>query len=403
MPQTVNFDLTEQAFVEDPYPFYRDLRENGALHWHKNGFWMVMRYADSIAMLQDPRFIRPPRKSQEELDRLFENEELSPAAFLNSYGILWQNPPDHTRLRRLFTKAFTPRVVDSLRPNIRDNTHRLLDAAEDKGQLELIDDLAHPLPILVIMEMLGVPRSDREQLRLWGQNLIATFDPFLGDEKVQARGNEAIGKFMDYFRSLINRRQAEPRDDLLSSMISVQAEGERLSERELLANAIFLFVAGHETTTGLLGNGMLALLRNQEELNKLSKDFDLIDEAVEELLRYDSSQQTIFWTVSETVDWNGHEISPGDLVIIMVGSANRDPVQFSKPDKLNIKRLNNRHLAFSHGIHYCLGAPLARAHAQIALPAILERFPNVSLSDKPKWQKTIFIRELRKLEINLGI
>lgn len=402
MLQTVKLDLTEPAFVEDPYPFYRQLREDGPIHWHENGFWMVMRYADAVDMLQDPRFIRPPTKSPDELERLIENGELSPAAFLNSYGILWQNPPDHTRLRRLFTKAFTPRVVDGLRPNIRGNMDRLLDLVADKEQMELIDDVAHPLPILVIMEMLGVPMEDRGQLREWGQDLIATFDPFQRDEETQERGNTAIANFMEYFRGLIERRRSQPTDDLLSSMISVQDEGEKLSDRELLANAIFLFVAGHETTTGLIGNGVLALLLNQDQREKLYADPSLIDGAVEELLRYDSSQQTIFFTVSESINWAGQEIKPGELVLIMVGSVNRDPDRFSDPDSLDITRSDNRHLAFSHGIHYCLGAPLARAHAQIAIPALFQRFPDLSLAGTPKWQETIFIRGLSDLPLSLN-
>ena len=399
MTTGVRLDWESPAFLADPYPFYHRLRAADPVHRHETGFWLVTRYSDAVAMLRDPRFVRPPGPAAAG-DAPVEGEQLSPREFLRAYGILWQNPPDHTRLRRLVNKAFTPGAVDVLRPRIQAFVESLLDAAEERGSADLIPALAYPLPVSVIAELLGVPPADHDTFRQWSRDLVGAFDPARGPDALDL-GNSAIESFLTYFRELVAERRARPRDDLLSALIAARDERERLSERELLANVIFLFVAGHETTVGLIGNGTLALLRHPDQLAKLRHDPALSPGAVEELLRYDSPQQTIFWTVTEDVTWAGKLIEPGQEVLIMVGAVNRDPERFADPDGLDIARTDNRHLAFSHGMHFCLGAPLARAQAQIAIPALVARFPDLALASEPEWHQTMFIRGLRALPVTL--
>jgi pimeloyl-[acyl-carrier protein] synthase len=395
----IKLEWASPAFLADPYPFYHRLRAADPIHRHESGFWLVTRYADAVAMLRDPRFVRPPGPASKDIS-LMEQEQLSPREFLRAYGILWQNPPDHTRLRRLVNRAFTPGVVDALRPGIQAIVKSLLDAAQERERTDLIADLAYPLPVRVIAELLGVPIADHDSFRQWSRDLVGAFDPARGPDAARL-GNAAIERFMSYFRELIAERRARPRDDLLSALIGARDAGERLSEQELLANVIFLFVAGHETTVGLIGNGTLALLRHPDQIAKLRHDPELASSAVEELLRYDSPEQTIFWTVTEDVTWGGKLIRPGEEALIMVGAVNRDPERFADPDRLDLTRADNRHLAFSHGIHFCLGAPLARAQAQIAIPGLLRRFPELAVADEPVWQATMFIRGLRSLPVTL--
>jgi hypothetical protein len=397
---TIQLDWSSPAFLADPYPFYHRLRAADPVHLHETGFWLVTRYADAVAILRDPRFARPPGPAAENVDSLVERDQLSPREFLRAYGILWQNPPDHTRLRRLVNKAFTPGVVNALRPKIQAIVDDLLHAAQERGGADLIADLAYPLPVQVIAELVGVPLEDRDSFRTWSLDLVGAFDPARGHDAMQ-RGNMAVEAFVHYFRDLITERRARPREDLLSALIAAQDAGDRLSERELLANVIFLFVAGYETTVGLIGNGVLALLRHPDQLAELRGDPALAASAVEELLRYDSPQQTIFWAVTEDVCWGDKVIRPGQEVLIMVGAVNRDPERFEEPDRLDLTRADNRHLAFSHGIHFCLGAPLARAEGQIAIPAVIRRFPNVALAAEPEWQPTVFIRRLSSLSVTL--
>jgi hypothetical protein len=397
---TIQLDWSSPAFLADPYPFYHRLRAADPVHLHETGFWLVTRYADAVAILRDPRFARPPGPAAENVDSLVERDQLSPREFLRAYGILWQNPPDHTRLRRLVNKAFTPGVVNALRPKIQAIVDDLLHAAQERGGADLIADLAYPLPVQVIAELVGVPLEDRDSFRTWSLDLVGAFDPARGHDAMQ-RGNMAVEAFVHYFRDLITERRARPREDLLSALIAAQDAGDRLSERELLANVIFLFVAGYETTVGLIGNGVLALLRHPDQLAELRGDPAFAASAVEELLRYDSPQQTIFWAVTEDVCWGDKVIRPGQEVLIMVGAVNRDPERFEEPDRLDLTRADNRHLAFSHGIHFCLGAPLARAEGQIAIPAVIRRFPNVALAAEPEWQPTMFIRRLSSLPVTL--
>jgi pimeloyl-[acyl-carrier protein] synthase len=400
MATTVTLDWSSPDFLADPYPAFHRLRDADPVHWHESGFWLVTRYEDAAAILRDPRFVRP-RGPGVDVERSGGDAYTSPRELLQAFGILWQNPPDHARLRRLVNRAFTPGVVDALRPRIQAIVDDLLHAARGRERVDLVPELAYPLPVRVIAELLGVPLADRAMFRGWSSDLVGAFDPARGPGAVE-RGNSAIEAFLGYFSDLIQERRASPGDDLLSALIEARDAGDRLTEHELLANVVFLFVAGYETTVGLIGNGVLALLRNPDQLAKLREDPGVTTSAVEELLRYDSPQQTIFWTVAEDVTWDDKRIRPGQEVLILVGAANRDPARFPQPDRLDVCRNDNRHLAFSHGVHFCLGAPLARAEAQIAIPSLLRRFPGLALADEPEWQPTFFIRALKSLSVQIG-
>ena len=400
MTSAVTLDWTSPAFLADPYPAFHRLRAADPVHLHESGFWLVTRYADAHAILRDERFLRPRELTREEAEARAAKGELGPRAFLSSAGILWANPPDHTRLRRLVNKAFTPAVVDALRPTISTMVDELLDAGEERGRMDLIADFAYPLPVRVIAELLGVPLEDRHVFRDWSRDLVGAFDPARGPGAAE-RGSSAIEAFMGYFTELIAERRARPADDLLSALLAARDGGGLLSEGEILANVIFLFVAGHETTVGLIGNGVLALIRNPDQLVRLRNDPSLAGTAVEELLRYDSPEQTIFWTVAEDVRWEGRLFEPGREILILVGAVNRDPARFPDPDLLDVARTDNRHLAFSHGPHFYLGAPLARPQRQIAVTTLLRRFPGLALAGEPEWQRTFFIRSLQSLPLML--
>jgi cytochrome P450 len=295
--------------------------------------------------------------------------------------MLLQDPPDHTRLRTLVSRAFTPRAIEGLHGQIQSIMDGLLDAIVDRGAADLIADFAYPLPVSVINEMLGVPARDRALFRQWSFDIARSLDAIvLPDPDIIARGNAAGAAIGAYFEDLVAERRRAPRADLLSAMIAVEEAGDRLSIEELLATGLLLFLAGHETTTNLIGNGVLALLRHPEELRRLREDPALVESAVEELLRYDSPVQRVSRLVYEDVTLGDRTIPAGSLVLGLLGAANRDPDHFPEPDRLDLRRRDNRHLAFGWGIHFCLGAPLARLEGQLAFRTLLRRLPNLALA-----------------------
>jgi pimeloyl-[acyl-carrier protein] synthase len=313
--------------------------------------------------------------------------------------MLLSNPPDHTRLRTLVTKAFTPRVVEGMRPRIQEIVDSLLDAVQSKHLMDVIADLAYPLPVIVIAGMLGVPTEDREKFKGWSRDLARTLDPILTPDVLTA-GDEATVAFIDYFRALVAKRRKDPQDDLLSALSAAEEQGDRLSEDELLATAVLLFGAGHETTMNLIGNGLLALLQHPQQMEMLKRDPGLIHTAVEEFLRYDSSVQMTARTALADIEIDGKVMAQGQQAILVLGAANRDPVQFADPDRLDITRKDNRHIAFSHGIHSCLGAPLARVEAQIAINTLLRRMPALRLQiEDLEWRETVTLRGLKALPV----
>jgi cytochrome P450 len=384
--------------IGDPYPTYRQLLETGPFFLESRSTWVAARYADVQRVLRDPRFGR--QSFGQSVERVF-----GPGPVTESFKrwILFMNPPDHTRIRSLVSKAFTPRATERLRESIQQVVDNLIDPMAARGSFDLITELAYPLPVVVICELLGIPEEDRNRFEEWSASLAQALDAFtLSRPDIIERSNEAALGLTAYFHDLVEKRRQEPRDDLLSAMIAAEEQGDRLTEDELLATSVLLFFAGHETTVNLIGTGVRNLLLHPEQAAKLRADPSLIQGAVEELLRYDGPVQRTGRTVaSGEVELGGATIKEGDPVVAIVAAANRDPAQFADPDRLDITRTDNQHLAFGAGIHYCVGAPLARVEAQIAINTLLRRFPTLTLQEEiPTWRETAIIRGLTSLPLS---
>ena len=322
-----------------------------------------------------------------------------PAGDMQARWMLLKNPPDHTRLRKLATKAFTPRVVENMRPHIQPIVDDLLDPIQAKSVFDIIAELAFPLPVIVIAELIGVPAQDRDQFKEWTGALARSLDPVITPD-ISAAADKATEAFIDYFTRLVAERRVQPQQDLLSGLIAAEEEGDKLDEDELLATAILLFAAGHETTMNLIGNGMLALLRNPDQLAKLQADPLLIETAVEEFLRYDGSVQVTARVALEDIELGGKTLRKNQQSLLLLGAANHDPARFSDPDRLDITRQDTNQLTFSHGIHHCLGAPLARVEAQIAINTLLRRKPNMRLATQElAWRDMLTLRGLKALPV----
>jgi len=390
------FNPMAPEFVEDPYPTYRRLREEDPVHQSPLGFWVLTRYEDVVTSLRDPRMVKEPIAA-------FVAARFGLPAPPTGMGLsmLDRDPPDHTRLRGLVSKAFTPRVIEQLRPHIQGIVNRLLDKVEGEPGMDLIEQFAYPLPVIVICEMLGVPVADHERFKGWGLDIARGLDAILlpPDSPVAERSMHARHALAAYFRELIAERRAAPRDDMLSGLIAAEEAGDKLTEDELLATCILLLVAGHETTVNLIGNGTLALLRHPEQRKRLQEDPGLITTAVEELLRFDGPVQRTARIPSEDVTFGGKTIGKGEMVMPFIGAADRDPRQFPDPDRLDLGRTDNRHIAFGWGIHFCIGAPLARVEGQIAINTLLKRQPKLALGGTPQHRQSLTLRGLTTLPV----
>ena len=389
----VEFNPFLPEFIENPFPVYHRLRSEDPVHESPMGFWVLTRYDDVAGMLRDARFGRKG------FDTLLQ-ARFGEAGF--DLSMLFRDPPDHTRLRALVSKAFTPRVVEEMRGRIQEIVDALLDRAQDVGRMDVIADLAYPLPVIVICEMLGVPAENRDLFRRWSVDIARSLDAIAlpTEPEVIERGTAARHALADYFRGLIAERRRRPKADLLSDLIAAEEQGDKLTEGELMATVLLLFVAGHETTVNLIGNGTLALLRHPVELRALRADPGLIGSAVEELLRYDGPVQRTGRMPNTDVALGGRTIPKGALVLGLIGAANRDPAHFPDPDRLDITRGDNRHLAFGWGIHFCLGAPLARLEAQIAILALVRRLPRLALATaRLEWRRASTLRGLTALPV----
>ncbi|HUM17578.1 MAG TPA: cytochrome P450 [Candidatus Nitrosotalea sp.] len=393
----VQFNPMDPEFVADPYPMYQRLRTEDPVHHSPLGFWVLTRYADVITSLRDPRLIKEPIAAF--VAARF-GMAVPPGLGLS---MLDRDPPDHTRLRGLVSKAFTPKALESLRPHIQQIVTGLLDKVEGHGEMDLIEEFAYPLPVIVICEMLGVPVRDHERFKQWGLDIARGLDAIMlpPDSEVGKRSVTGRRALAEYFRELIAERRAAPRDDMLSALIAAEEAGDKLNEEELLATCILLLVAGHETTVNLIGNGTLALLRHPAELRRLRDDPGIIGAAVEELLRFDGPVQRTARIPSEDVTIGGRTIPKGEMVMPFLGAADRDPAQFPDPDRLDLTRADNRHIAFGMGIHFCLGAPLARMEGQIAINMLLKRLPKLALAtDKPEHRQSLTLRGLQSLPVS---
>ncbi|HZO43705.1 MAG TPA: cytochrome P450 [Methylomirabilota bacterium] len=391
-----SFNPMDPEFLADPYPTYHRLRAEDPVHHSPLGFWVLTRYEDVSSVLRDPRFVKEPLAA---LVAARFGAEVPRGVGLS---MLDRDPPDHTRLRSLVSTAFTPRVVEGLRPRIQQIVDDLITRAEAAGGMDVIEEFAYPIPVNVICEMLGVPVADHERFRGWSLDIARGLDSIWlpPDSEIPRRSAASRHAISDYFRGLIVQRRASPRNDLLSALIAAEAAGDKLSEEELVATCILLLIAGHETTVNLIGNGMLALLRHPAELRRLRESPGLITSAVEELLRYDGPVQRTARVASADATIGGRTIAKGDMVMPFIAAADRDPAQFPEPDRLDLSRSDNRHIAFGWGIHFCLGAPLARIEGQIAIDALVRRLPGLELATHaPEYRQSLTLRGLKTLPV----
>jgi cytochrome P450 len=361
---------------------------------------VVTRYEQCMALLRHEHVSSDPMKSElfQVLMKTMLGGEETPATRLVRHLLLFMDPPDHTRLRSLANTAFSRRAVEELRPRITELVHDLLDG---RDEIDLVGDFAYPLPVTVIAEMLGVPLSDRETFSGWSRDLVDLFGTEDVSSDAAQRGNDAIVAMNEYFTELARERRARPREDLLTAFVEVEDQGERLTHEELLATCLILLIAGHETTANLIGLGTLALLRNPDVLARLREEPALVTGAVDELLRYDSPVQATARTTLAPIEVDGAVVPEAQRVMILLGSANRDPERFPDPDTIVPERSPNPHLSFGGGIHFCLGAPLARLEARIAFAELVRR-PLELASGDLQWRRTFPIRGLRSLPLRIG-
>ncbi len=392
------FNPLSPEFIANPYPYYHRLRAVDPMHLTPFGFYAASRHADVATILRDKRF---GKDFVGRMTRRFGPQVMDEPIYRSmSHWMLQQDPPDHGRLRGLVVRAFTARRVEDMRPRIQAIVDEIIDRVAPRGHMDLIADFAFRLPVIVICDMLGIPEDHREIFfgsSRAGGRLLDPAPLTRAEIDEQNRYNLASA---EYFRSLFELRRREPGDDLTTQLVQAEEEGNKLSNEELTANIILLFGAGHETTVNLIGNGLLALYRNPDQLRRLIDDPSLTPNAVDELLRYDSSVQVTGRTTLEDVDDIGGIAMPkGQSVICLLGAANRDPAVYADPDKLDIKRADIRPLSFGGGIHYCLGAQLARIEGEIAISTLLRRLPNLRLDnvDHPDWRQTFVLRGLNKL------
>ena len=392
------YHLLEPEVLANPYPLYHRLRSEDPVHWDRFlHTWVVTRYADVVTVLQYFSAVRTP--TPEQLTALGLSA-LVPLAEVLVRQMLFMDPSAHGRIRSLAAKAFTPRRVETLRSHIQDITDSLLDAVQARGRMDVIADLAYPLPAIVTAEMLGLPTSDWKQLTRWSADFSEALGNLQHDPDHAPRVLRSLGEACEYFRAAVREHREHPREDLISALLAAEQDGDSLSEEEVVANSIMLMTGGQETTTNLIGNGLLTLLRRPDQLEKLRADHSLILSAIEELLRYESPIQYTSRLAPDDVQMGGKTIRKGQAVFAMMGAANRDPERFPDPDRLDICRQDNRHLAFAWAAHFCFGAPLARLEGEIAFETILQCMPNLRLEPGPvTWRENLGFRGLTALPV----
>ncbi|MFJ9728376.1 cytochrome P450 [Streptomyces sp. NPDC101209] len=398
------FDPWDPAFLADPYPVYAELRAAGRVHYFEaTDQWLVPHHADVSALLRERRLGRTylHRFGHEDFGRTAPPPEHEPFHTLNDHGMLDLEPPDHTRIRRLVSKAFTPRTVERLKPYVGDLAGKLVDRLVENGGGDLLTDVAEPLPVAVIAEMLGIPESDRAPLRPWSADICGMYE-LNPSEDTARKAVQASVEFSEYLRELIAERRKEPGDDLISGLIAAHDEGDRLTEQEMISTAVLLLNAGHEATVNATVNGWYALFRNPDQLAALRADHSLVPTAVEELMRYDTPLQLFERWVLDDIEIDGTVIPRGSEIAMLFGSANHDPEVFRDPERLDLTRADNPHISFSAGIHYCIGAPLARIELAASMMALLEKAPTLSLTEEPRRKPNFVIRGLEGLGVQVG-
>jgi cytochrome P450 len=395
------YHLLEPEVLANPYPLFHRLRNEDPVHWDPFlHAWVVTRYADIVRVLHDFSAQRTPTPEQLSAMGL---EDMAPIAQVMVRQMLFLDPPSHTRIRSLASYAFTPHRVEVLRAHIREITEGLLDAVEPMGCMDVIADLAEPLPYIITAEMLGVPVDDAPQLKAWSQDFAEMLGNFQHNPERAPRVRRSVEEMTRYFRSAIQEVQKHPHEGLIQSFLRAELNGDRLTEDEIIANAIVTMVGGQETTTNLIGNGVLTLLRNPEELKRLITDFSLIPSAVEEMLRYEPPSQHTARLAPYDLELGTKKISKRQAVIAVMAAGNRDPERFAEPDRFDITRRDNRHLSFGWAAHFCFGAALARIEGQIAFETMLRRLPSWSLEPGPlSWRANLGLRGLTALPITLS-
>ncbi len=395
------YDLLSPEALRNPHPIYAELRKEAPVYRvidpeMKVPVWLITRYDDSVDFLKDSRFSKDLGKQMPPGN---DGGMMNDAAAAINKHMLMADPPDHTRLRALVSKAFTPRVIENLRPRIQQIADDLIAQMQARGSADLIADYALPLPITVIAELLGIPLADQERFRYWSQTIVLGG---LRGENPDAVATAAL-EFIMYFHEMFDRRRAAPQDDLLTGLVTAKEAGDQLDPQELLSMVFLLLVAGHETTVNLIGNGTLALLEHPDQMAKLKADPALMKPALEEMLRYNGpvGLSTMRWAL-EDLTLHGQPIRKGDQVAAVLLAANRDPQEFPDPDAFDITRTPNRHIAFGAGIHYCLGAPLARLEGAIAIDTLLRRLPGLHLTvpaSQIEWTESLLLHGMKALPI----
>jgi len=407
-----DFNPFDPANHADPYLHYAEARWEGPVHGLPAiGGYALVCYDDVLSVLRDARFSRELEKSH--MIQAANAGSGMPAELLAEFELTKEpditmlldlEAPDHTRVRNLINKGFMRGTIERLRPRVEALARELLDAAVERGRLDVVEDFAYPLPVMVIAELLGVDPELRDQFRSWSDDLVATVDPMPSPPEAQQRSARAILELHDYLQRLFSERRASPRDDLISALVRAEHDGVRLSEPELLGVCVLLLIAGHETTRSLIGNGTAALIRNPDQWQALRARPGLLKGAVEELLRYDGPVQMTARVALEDTSIRGQRVQAGDLLLLMLGSANRDHQQFPEPDRLDVRRAPNRHLAFGNGTHFCLGASLARLEAQIALGQLVDRFAWLDADTTSLPRRPLFtIRGIESLPVEFDL
>src|SRR5262245_40734020 len=393
------YQLMDPEVLADPYPLFKQLRTDRPVHWapylHS---WVVTRYPDVVHVLHRFSANRTPTPDQLTAKGL---SALNPIARMMVRQMLFMDAPDHTRLRGLAALAFTPARVERLRAHIEEIADRLLDAVAPTGRMDVIADFAAPLPAIVTAEMFGVPTGDHAQLKSWSADFAEMLGNFQHNPGRIERVLASVESLGDYFRNAMREQRDRPRDGLIAAMMAAEAGGQRLDEEEIVANLVVTMVGGQETTTNLIGNGVLTLLRHPEHLERLRTDDALIPSAVEELLRFESPSQHTARLAPDDVEMGGQKLKKGQAVIAVMAAGNRDPERFHDPDRLDLERKDNRHLAFGWAAHFCFGAPLARLEGQIAFRALLRRLPDLALAPQGRlvWRHNLGLRGLEALPV----
>ena len=378
----VAYNPLSPALRADPYSVYEELRRKDPVHKMRlQDAWVLTDYADVDMVLRD--------------SRRFGNAGRD-FGYIPQVSMLDLDPPEHTKIRGLVSHGFTPRSVAAMEPRIRGTVAGLLDSVEGKRRFDLIADVAFPLPVIVIAEMLGVPPEDRERFNEWSNTVSLIVDPLPGERQMR-RVRQAVDEVFSYFEAVAEERRRNPQDDLVSALVTAEVDGERLERDDLLVNLLLVLVAGNETTRNLIGNGTLALLRNPDQLKRLREDPSLLNGAIDELLRFDSPVQLDSRVVRKPFELRGKRINSGQRVICLLGAANRDPQVFREANRLDVGRSSANHLAFGRGIHYCLGAPLARLEGRVVFEALLPRLGSLRLAEEPTYRNQVTLRGLESL------